>query len=82
MDAFQTSGTSPTVQTADFVLENHGSILFLKPQNPTAENWVNENIGENNGFQPLWPIVVVEPRYIGDIVDGVMCDGLAVTSGN
>ena len=80
-DAFQTSGNSPTDSRtiqSDFVVENHGSIFLLKPLTSSATSWLEEHIGQDNGFQPYWPTVVVEHRYIADIVEGIQNDGLAV----
>lgn len=81
-DSFVASGSSPTRRKVpvppDFVLENHGSIFLLRPQNEQAIAWVDEHIGSENGFQPYWPTVVVEHRYISDIVQGIRNDGLAV----
>ena len=80
-DAFQTSGSSPThseqIQT-DFVVENHGSIFLLKPLTPSATSWLEEHIGQDNGFQPYWPTCVIEHRYIWPILEGIQDDGLAV----
>ncbi|SRR6266404_1902414 len=85
---FETSGNSPTresvpptpVPTPDFLIENHGSIFLLKPQTDSATSWIEEHIGEDNGYQPYYPTVVVEHRYIADIVAGIQGDGLAVFS--
>ena len=74
-DTFAASGSSPTV---DFLCENHGSIFFLKPFTPSATSWVEEHIGQNNGFQPYFPTVVVGHRYIAEIVEGIQNDGLVV----
>ena len=74
-DSFVASGSSPT---PDFLCENHGSIFLLCPQNEQAIAWVDEHIGSENGFQPYWPTVVVEHRYISDVVQGIRNDGLAV----
>lgn len=82
-DAFQTSGNSPTPSgkiQPDFVVENHGSIFLLKPLTPSATSWIEEHIGQDNGYQPFLPTVVVEHRYIADIVEGIQSDGLAVQS--
>ena len=83
-DAFQTSGNSPTHSASqippDFVVENHGSILLLRPQNENAIAWVDDHIGSDNGYQPYYPTVVVEHRMIADIVAGIQGDGLAVQS--
>ena len=76
-DSFISSGSSPTL---DFLCENHGSILLLKPLTPSAVSWVEEHIGQEDGYQPYFPTVVVEHRYIADIVAGIQNDGLAVQS--
>src|SRR6266446_403477 len=83
---FETSGNSPTRESApptltpspDFLVENHGSIFLLKPQSDLATSWVEDHIGRENGYQPYYPTVVVEHRYIADIVAGIQGDGLAV----
>ena len=79
--SFVDSGNSPTHAgkiPPDFVVENHGGIFLLKPQTYLAISWVEEHIGQDNGYQPYWPSsVVVEHRYIADIVAGVQNDGLA-----
>ena len=78
-DPFQTSGNSPTHLGeiySDFVVENHDSIFLLKPLTPSAISWIEEHIGQDNGYQPLFPTVVVEPRYIADIVEGIQNDDL------
>jgi hypothetical protein len=51
---------------------------LLRPQNESAVAWLNEHIGSENGFQPYWPTVVIEHRYIGAILEGIQGDGLAV----
>jgi hypothetical protein len=75
-DSFSTSGNSPT--QSDFHVENHGSIFLLRPLTDSAKSWVEEHIGEDNGFQPYWPTVAIEPRYVENIVDGIQNDGLVV----
>jgi hypothetical protein len=62
----------------DFSIENHGSILLLRPHSDGARTWVEENIGRDNGYQPHWPTVVIEPRYVQAIVDGITTDGLVI----
>ena len=74
-DSFAASGSSPTV---DFVCENHGSIFLLRPLTPLATSWLEEHIGQHNGFQPYWPKCVIEHRYIWPILEGIQNDGLAV----
>jgi hypothetical protein len=82
-DSFVDSGSSPTHSgkiPPDFAVENHGSIFLIKPLTPSATSWIEEHIGQDNGYQPYFPTVVVEHRYIADIVAGIQNDGLAVQS--
>lgn len=80
-DAFQSSGSSPTQSEKvqpDFALEDHGSIFLLRPLTPSATSWIEEHIGQENGYQPYFPTVVVEHCYIDNIVEGLQNYGLAV----
>ena len=61
---------------ADFKVDNQGSIFLLHPLNDVAREWANEH--QDNGYQPYWPSVLVEHRYIGEIVAGIQNDGLVV----
>lgn len=65
----------------DFQIANHGSIVILTPVSSEAQDWVNEHIlGEGNEVQ-TWGSkqgIVVEPRYLGDIVEGFQAEGLTV----
>lgn len=82
-DSFVASGNSPTDSEKippDFLVENHGSILLLKPQTDSAISWVEDHIGPANGFQGLWPTVIIEPRYLGPILEGIRESGLRVRS--
>ena len=82
-DPNKQSGSSPTASYGalpDFVVQNHGSILLLIPRTISAKTWVEQNIGKDNGYQPYWPTVVIEHRYVADIVAGIEGDGLAVQS--
>jgi len=83
-DSFAASGSSPTrpasQTTHDFLVENQFSILLLRPLTPAARSWLEENIGSKNGLQPYWPTVVIEPRYIKDVLMGIPAAGLTVQS--
>jgi len=68
-------GSSPT---HDFEVQNHGSIFLLIPLTSSARVWIDDHIGKDNGHQPMWPTVLVEHRFIADIVAGIQDDGLAV----
>ena len=64
--------------SVDLCVENHGSIVLLRPISPAAREWVETNIGQDNGYQPYWPTVLMEPRYVMDVVNGAVSDGLSV----
>ena len=72
-DSFVASGSSPT---ADFEVENHQSIFLLRPLTPAAESWIQECLPPDCTY--FGSAVVVEPRFIADIVHGIQNDGLAV----
>ena len=74
-DPNKQSGSSPT---PDFEVQNHGSIFLLIPQTISARIWIDDHIGRDNGYQPYYPTVVVEHRYIGAIAEGIVADGLEV----
>ena len=63
---------------ADVSAVNGGSVWLLTPHSRAARAWVEEHIGEGNGYQPYWPTVTVEARYVGDIINGLQDAGLKV----
>jgi hypothetical protein len=73
-DAFVASGNSPT--SPDFIVENHGTIFLLQPLTPAAISWIQENLPEDH--MTFGSAVVIEHRYIGDIVRAAMRDGMGV----
>lgn len=61
----------------DFVVENHGSVYTFTPQTDAAFEWADEHIdarGQSIGQHSI----VVEHRYIADIVAGALADGFTV----
>lgn len=62
--------------TADITIINHGSILVLQPGTPDGREWLDEHIGDD--AQTWGGGIVVEPRYVGAIVNGMIEDGLAL----
>jgi hypothetical protein len=62
--------------TTDFEIDNHGSICILRPLTEAAKEWCDEHLPEG----AMWwgGGCAVEPRYIDDIVDGILNDGLSV----
>ena len=64
----------------DVVIKDGGSVVLLEPKTEQARDWLNENIGQDNGYQPYWPTVVCECRYVEDIVGGMIESGLTVVA--
>ena len=75
VNEFQSSGSSPSV---DFTIRDEGSILLLTPHTEPARTWIADHIGPDNGYQPLYPTIVIEPRYFGPILEGIRESGLEV----
>jgi len=60
----------------DFDIQNHGAIAILTPCTEYAHDWVDEHLPDD---AMRWGGgVVIEPRYLGDIIDGIEADGLSV----
>ena len=70
------TGTNGAKEQKDFCVQNHGSIFLLIPNTEAAKEWINAHIPED--APTIGPNIAVEHRYIGDIVDGIVKDGLTV----
>jgi hypothetical protein len=78
MDAFETSGTSPTPEAQpDFRCENHGSIFLLYPVSESAKSWIEENLPSDAHW--FGSALAIEHRYIWPILQGIQNDGLTVS---
>jgi hypothetical protein len=65
-------------KSPDFSVRDEGSLILLTPLSPSAREFVEEKIGSGNGYQPYWPTVVIERRYVGDIIEGVIAEGMVI----
>ena len=74
LDAFETGGTSPP--RPDLLVHGEGSVYLLRPASAAGSVWIAMHIP----FDAQWfgGAVVVEHRYIDDIVTGAINDGLRV----
>ena len=72
-DSFVASGSSPT---PDFIVECHGSIFLLRPLTLAASSWIEENLPQDR--MTFGVAVIVEHRYIADIVRAALADGLEI----
>lgn len=61
---------------ADLSIQNEGSIFLLRGLTDAGKAWIAENIPSD--AQTFGDAVVVEHRFIGDIAQGAVCDGLEV----
>ena len=62
----------------DITVVDTGSIVLLQPNTSEAVEWIDENIGKDNGFQPDYPTVLCEPRYAQDIMYEMQNDMLTL----
>jgi hypothetical protein len=60
----------------DFTVTNHGTIFLLEPHTEAAFDWVDEHLPAE--ALTFGDAVVVEHRFIHDIVVGIQADGLGV----
>ena len=59
---------------ADFGVQDEGTICILNLYSQAAKDWAEEHLPED---RMTWcGGVVVEHRYISDIVDGMLAEGL------
>ena len=81
MDACQTSGSSPQTESSqsspavDLRFENHFSLFLIRPCSETGQQWLDENVG-NEETLTFGNAVVCEPRYVEAILQGATADGL------
>jgi hypothetical protein len=51
-------------------------IILLVPLTRSGRVWASKNIGAGNGYQPYFPTIIIEPRYIDQILGGIRKSGL------
>jgi hypothetical protein len=61
----------------DFTVDNHGSIFILTPNTESAQEKAQE-IGDDE-TQHWGTGIVVEPRYIGEIVERLQEEGFTIS---
>lgn len=60
----------------DLSVQNHGSIFLLRGETEAGRDWIAEHIPDD--AQTWNGSIVVEHRYISDIVAGATNDGMEV----
>lgn len=60
----------------DIWVEDHFSLVLLRPYSDEADAWISENVADDAQF---WAgALVVEPRYVDGILTGMQNDGLVI----
>jgi len=60
----------------DLSFANHGSLTIMTPLTPAGVDWVDEHIPED--AQTWGAGIVIEHRYVLDIMQGALSDGLDI----
>jgi hypothetical protein len=69
-------GIAMYTPSVDILLRNEATTLLFTPITQRADEWLHEHVDS----EATWwcRALVVEPRYIADIVHGAQLDGLEV----
>lgn len=62
----------------DFSVLNEGTIAVVTPKTQEAKNWLIENVAINEETQWWGPGIVVEHRFLDDLLQGITNDGLTI----
>jgi hypothetical protein len=62
---------------SDIEMRSYGSIWLMLALTAAGQEWIDQNIGADAARSGTG--VVVEHRYVADIVEGARCDGLEVS---
>jgi len=60
----------------DFRLQDEGTIVILHPCNDAAGDWIYEHVGWGDEITWWGGGVVIERRYVNDILAGILDAGL------
>lgn len=61
--------------SADMIIQGHGPITLLWPQNDAADSWLEKSVEIRNRWGRG---VVVEHRYIGPIIEAFLDAGFTI----
>lgn len=61
----------------DVIIQGHGSVILIWPQNDNVKWWIEENVYVNAKWGEG---IVCEPRYISPIVEALLAAGYTVES--
>ena len=58
----------------DFRITHHGSICLVHSLTKRAQRWIAEHVSDEAQFMGM--ALVVEPRYLAPLVEGMEAEGL------
>ena len=70
-------GLPNTPASADLQIENHGSIVLVRPLTDAGKEWLRRTAPEDAQF--MSDAMAVEPRYIEGVAAAAQEDGLTVS---
>jgi hypothetical protein len=76
-DGLESSPSVTSTLSVDLVFENHFSLYLIRPLSQAGQDWLDENVGDENTLT-FGGGVVCEPRYTEAIWRGARAAGLAV----
>lgn len=62
----------------DFTIADHGSIVVVTPQSEAAQAWIEEFVLPGDEVQLWGPGIVVEPRYVDHLIEGIHEAGMEI----
>ena len=62
-----------------FRIEDHGSLVLVRPLTLDVQAWLEENVADEGEDMAQWfgGALVVEPRYVLPLVEGLIEEGFA-----
>jgi hypothetical protein len=61
---------------SDFTLENHLSIVLLRPNTVAASEWLRDTAPADTQF--FGPALAIEPPYVAGVIGAAHVDGFTV----
>jgi hypothetical protein len=69
---------APGERPTDIVVSDQGSVILVIPRTEAARSWLTDNV--DSGAMWYGQSLVVEPRYISYLIEGMMEEGLRISS--
>jgi hypothetical protein len=77
-----TATIEPKIKTADFAIHYGGSISLFIPLTDSAHEWLDRHCPPDGEHLYSGPNLVVEARYLGDLIEYAIRDGLTPPATN